>query len=151
MITVEDALSKLFELAQPLQAEMVPLRAAAGRISARSVSATRDQPPFAASAMDGYAVRGADAATGARFDVVGEAAAGHHWDGTLAPGQALRIFTGAPLPNGADRVVIQEDTSRTESVITLGDSLRFRPACTARRGGFPRWRHDGCASSAWRP
>ena len=127
MITVEDALSKLFELVQPLQAEMVPLRAAAGRVLARPVSATRDQPPFAASAMDGYALRGVDAAPGACFDVVGEAAAGHHWAGTLAPGQALRIFTGAPMPNGADRVIIQEDVSRSGSVITLGQTLDNGP------------------------
>ncbi|WP_138933783.1 gephyrin-like molybdotransferase Glp [Roseovarius arcticus] len=139
MITVEDALSKLFELAQPLQAEMVPLRAAAGRVLARPVSATRDQPPFAASAMDGYALRGSDASAGARFDVVGEAAAGHHWEGTLAPGQALRIFTGAPLPISADRVVIQEDTIRTGSVITLEESLdagpHVRPAGADFRAG----------------
>jgi len=132
MITVEDALSKLFELVQPLEAEMVPLRLAAGRVLAQPVSATRDQPPFAASAMDGYALRGADAVAGTCFEVVGEAAAGHHWTGTLKHGQALRIFTGAPLPDGADRVVIQEDTRRSGSVITLGQSLdpgaHVRPA-----------------------
>lgn len=132
MITVEDALSKLFDLVQPLDAETVPLRSAPGRVLIEAVSATRDQPPFAASAMDGYALRSAEAAAGAQFDVVGEAAAGHRWDGTLKPGQALRIFTGAPLPIGADRVVIQEDISRSGSVITLGKTLdsglHVRPA-----------------------
>ena len=127
MITVEEALSKLFELAQPLPAEMVPLRSAAGRVLARRVLATRDQPPFAASAMDGYALRGSDAVAGAQFEVVGEAAAGHSWKGTLARGQALRIFTGAPLPDGADRVVIQEDTRQISSGIALEETLDASP------------------------
>lgn len=123
MISVDDALAKLFGLITTLETEMVPLRHASRRVLAQAVCATRDQPPFAASAMDGYAVRGSEVSPGARFEVVGEAAAGHRWEGALSAGQALRIFTGAPLPVGADHIVIQEDTARVGSVITLSDKL----------------------------
>jgi len=123
MISVEEALANCLALTRVLPPEEVALRDAGGRVLAAPVIARRDQPPFAASAMDGYAVDGAEVAPGARFRVVGEAPAGRMWDGTLAPGQALRIFTGAPIPEGADRVVIQEDVTREGDVITLGDDL----------------------------
>ncbi|WP_114285077.1 gephyrin-like molybdotransferase Glp [Candidatus Halocynthiibacter alkanivorans] len=123
MISVSEALDHIFSLCTPLDAEDVPLHLAAGRTLARSVTARRSQPPFAASAMDGYAVKEAEVASGASFTVVGEAAAGHGWHGTLKAGQALRIFTGAPLPAGADRVVIQEDVSRQGNNITLNADL----------------------------
>src|SRR5690554_5246705 len=109
MITVEEALSKLFALVRPLEPETVPLTAAAGRVMARDAVARRDQPPFDASAMDGYALRAAEARPGATFDVIGESAAGHRFAGSVGAGQAVRIFTGAPVPEGADRVVMQED------------------------------------------
>ena len=96
----------------------MPLRAAAGRTLARPVTARRDQPPFSAAAMDGYAIAG-DPAAGDRFALVGEAAAGHGFDGSVGPGQAVRIFTGAPVPAGVTRVVIQEDTARDGDTITL--------------------------------
>ncbi|MFX0544192.1 gephyrin-like molybdotransferase Glp [Roseovarius sp. S1116L3] len=132
MISVDEALRHLFALSGFSGIETVPLHAACGRVLAKQVSASRDQPPFAASAMDGYAVRAVDARPGASLTVVGEAAAGHRWSGTLAPGQALRIFTGAPLPDGSDRVVIQEDVELSSSTITLGDTLdpstHVRPA-----------------------
>ncbi|MFD0858296.1 molybdopterin molybdotransferase MoeA [Roseovarius aquimarinus] len=132
MIRVEEALAHLFELSAPCGTETVPLRGAAGRVLARSVRAGRDQPPFAASAMDGYALRAEDAVPGAALNVVGEAAAGHAWSGRIGPGEALRIFTGAPLPEGADRVVIQEDVTRSGSRIVLGERLdsgaHVRPA-----------------------
>ncbi|MBU0861065.1 MAG: molybdopterin molybdenumtransferase MoeA, partial [Alphaproteobacteria bacterium] len=96
MISVAQALDALFALVSPLDVENVPLREAHGRVLARSVAAQRSQPPFAASAMDGYAVAAAQAAPGARFTVIGESAAGHRFDGTVAAGQAVRIFTGAP-------------------------------------------------------
>jgi molybdopterin molybdotransferase len=118
MITVDDALEKLLALAAPLEVEQVPLRAAAGRTLARPVTARRDQPPFSAAAMDGYAIAG-DPAPGDRFAVIGEAAAGHGFTGPVAPGQAVRIFTGAPMPAGATRVIIQEDTARDGDTITL--------------------------------
>ncbi|MEM6635265.1 MAG: gephyrin-like molybdotransferase Glp [Pseudomonadota bacterium] len=132
MISVAEALDHLFQLCAPLELETVPLAAAAGRVLGEDVVATRDQPPFAASAMDGYAVRGAEARPGTSFQVVGTAAAGHQWHGTLSPGAAVRIFTGAPVPEGADRIIIQEDVVRDGDTITLGDALdtgaHLRPA-----------------------
>lgn len=140
MIPVEEAQALCLEGLSPLPAETLPLARAAGRILARAERADRPQPPFAASAMDGYAVRSADLTPGARLTVVGEAPAGHAWDGMLEPGQALRIFTGAPLPRGADRVVIQEDIVRDGAVVTLttdpGDNLNIRPQGTDFPKGF---------------
>ncbi|WP_299148435.1 gephyrin-like molybdotransferase Glp [uncultured Tateyamaria sp.] len=121
MITVAQALDHLFALADPLPVETVPLRAAHGRILAETVKARRTQPPFAASSMDGYALKSVEADLHAQFKVVGEAAAGHRWTGTLGAGQAVRIFTGAPVPEGADKVVIQEDVTRTGDLITITD------------------------------
>ncbi len=123
MISVEDALSACLDLAQPLGSETVPLTDAGGRVLATPVTASRDQPPFSASAMDGYAVRDMEAIPGRRLKVVGEAPAGRYWNGTIGPGECLRIFTGAPLPAGTDRVVIQEDVDRDGDRITLGRSL----------------------------
>ena len=121
MISVAEALSRVFDLVKPLDTEIVPLAKAAGRYMAAPASATRAQPPFAASAMDGYAVCGL-ALSGSNFTVVGEASAGHAWDGHLDPGQAIRIFTGAPVPPGTNRVVIQEDVTRSGDRITLSNS-----------------------------
>ena len=123
MITVDDALVQLFSLITPMQNETVPLAQAVGRVLASDAIATRDQPPFSASAMDGYAMRGHEVQVGASFEVVGEAAAGHAFDGTCGPGQAIRIFTGAPVPDGLDHVVIQEDVRRDRDRITLTDRL----------------------------
>ncbi|NDV01485.1 molybdopterin molybdotransferase MoeA [Pseudoroseicyclus tamaricis] len=132
MITVAEALERLFALVTPLPAEEVPLTQAAGRVLARPIAARRSQPPFAASAMDGYAVRQADVAEGARLNVIGESAAGHGFSGTPAAGEAVRIFTGAPVPEGADMVILQEDVTREGDVITLssaaGQSVNIRPA-----------------------
>jgi molybdopterin molybdotransferase len=115
MISVDEALSRAFDLVRPLAAETVPLTQAAGRMMASPATAQRDQPPFAASAMDGYATCGDTTS----FEVIGEASAGHAWQGELTAGRAIRIFTGAPVPLGADRVVIQEDVTRTGHQITL--------------------------------
>lgn len=119
MIPVAEALARVFALVSPLGVETVPLREASGRVLAENVAARRAQPPFDASAMDGYAVPGT-VETGARFRVVGAATAGHGFDGALGPGEAVRIFTGAPVPEGASRVVIQEDVSREGDTITVG-------------------------------
>ena len=121
MITVNQALDHLFALADLLPIETVPLRAAAGRVLAEPVAARRTQPPFAASSMDGYALKGVEADLHAQFKVVGESAAGSRWDGTLKPGQAVRIFTGAPVPDGADKIVIQEDVTRSGDMISITD------------------------------
>ncbi len=132
MISVSEALAHLFDLVEPLPSETVPLRQAAGRVLAHTVVAQRTQPPFAASAMDGYAVKSQEVERDCMFKVIGEAAAGHAWHGTVGPGQAVRIFTGAPLPDGTDCVIIQEDVARTGDLITVtGDTQgasHVRPA-----------------------
>lgn len=132
MISVAEALDRLFALAPVMGVETVPIRKAAGRVLARGVEARLTQPPFAASAMDGYAIFGSDAAPGDRFEVIGEAQAGRGFSGALATGQALRIFTGAPVPAGAEMVIIQEDVERSGDRITVKDSLgggdNIRPA-----------------------
>ncbi len=132
MITVEDARALLFDLVETLPSETVPLAEAAGRILSQDVSATRDQPPFAASSMDGYAVKAAEVELHAMFKLVGESAAGNRFDGAVSPGQAVRIFTGAPVPEGTDFVVIQEDVDRKGDLITISDDpgkkTNIRPA-----------------------
>lgn len=132
MISVDEARAALLALVDPLDIEEVPLRAAAGRMLARDVIATRTQPPFAASSMDGYALQRAEVEPDAMFKVIGEAAAGHGFAGEVKAGQAARIFTGAPIPKGADFVVIQEDVTRRGELITLGhrvgDKDNIRPA-----------------------
>ncbi len=119
MISVEDALAKLFALAKPSETETVPIAQASGRVLAQPVTAQLTQPPFDASSMDGYALKAIEADLHAQFKVVGEAAAGHGYEGTLGAGQCVRIFTGAPVPDGADMVVIQEDVERRGKLITL--------------------------------
>ena len=132
MITVEEALQRCFALVTPLPSEPVPLRQAAGRVLATPASARLTQPPFDASAMDGYALgRSSDA--GAAFTVIGEAGAGHGFAGTLAPDQAVRIFTGAPLPKGAETIAIQEDVSVSSTCITL--TAPARPGANIRKRG----------------
>ena len=132
MITVSEALDHLFALAAPLEVETVPLSQANGRVLAHTVKATRNQPPFAGSAMDGYAMIAEEVVPGASFDIIGEAAAGHAFDGAVSAGQCVRIFTGAPVPEGASRVVIQEDVTRDGDRITLSDNIdkgfHIRPA-----------------------
>ncbi|SMY07962.1 molybdopterin molybdotransferase MoeA [Flavimaricola marinus] len=129
MITVAEAQARCLALAAEvsLPSEQVPLADAAGRVLSAPARATRAQPPFSASAMDGYAVAATSVAPGDSFEVVAEAAAGHAWGGALKPGQAARIFTGAPVPEGAHQVVIQEDVSRDGDRITLLPSLGNGP------------------------
>ncbi|MCK0119721.1 molybdopterin molybdotransferase MoeA [Loktanella sp. F6476L] len=123
MITVAEAQDLCLAPLATLGAETVPLAEAAGRTLIRTAESTRPQPPFAASAMDGYAVAADAVSPNATFRVIGEAAAGHAWDGIVQAGEALRIFTGAPMPIGTSRVVIQEDVSRDGDIITLNDAL----------------------------
>ena len=134
MISVGEALEQAFGLAPAMPSENVRLEAAAGRVLVEPAAARRDQPPFPASAMDGYAVANAEVRPGAVFTVIGESSAGTRFDGTVGAGQAVRIFTGAPVPLGADRVVIQEDVDRDGDRISLKDgldqSLYVRPAGT---------------------
>ncbi len=132
MISVTDALDALFDLVVKTPTEYVPLQQAAGRTLSQPVHARRSQPPFAASAMDGYGVTQTDPSVGDTWQVVGEAAAGHGFSDTIEPHQAIRIFTGAPVPDSVKRVIIQEDVKRSSSEITLttapGEGLNIRPA-----------------------
>ncbi len=107
LLTVEEARERMLAAILPTGVESVALADCLGRVLAADVFASRDQPPFAASAMDGWAVRSADGAGPRR--VVGESAAGHGFSGQVGAGEAVRIFTGAAMPTGADAVVIQED------------------------------------------
>lgn len=110
-LTVEEALARILDGVRTGDAEYADLVAAHGRILAGEVTAKLTQPPFDASAMDGYAVRSADVASlPARLAVTGEAAAGRGSSVMVGSGEAVRIFTGAPIPVGADAVVIQENT-----------------------------------------
>ncbi|MBA5776539.1 molybdopterin molybdotransferase MoeA [Stappia sp. F7233] len=119
LISVDEALSRLLDGVSPLQAETVPLAEGNRRVLALPLAARRTQPPFPASAMDGYAVRAADiAGTPADLKVIGEAPAGHGFGGTVGPGQAVRIFTGAPVPEGADTILIQENARRNGDTVT---------------------------------
>lgn len=118
-LSVEAALERILDGVTPLEAEHVDLLAAAGRVLAADLAARLTQPPFDASAMDGYAVRAADVATlPATLRLVGESAAGHAFMGTVQAGETARIFTGAPMPDGADAIVIQEN------VEAEGDRIR---------------------------
>jgi molybdopterin molybdotransferase len=112
LIPVHEALARIIgSVAEPVGSEPVRIEEAAGRTLADDLPALRTQPPFAASAMDGYAVQAADLAiVPARLTVVGRSVAGRGHPGEIAPGEAVRIFTGAPVPDGADAIVIQEDT-----------------------------------------
>ena len=126
LLSVEEALARILADAAPLGAERVAIEAAHDRILAEPVAARLTQPPFDASAMDGYAVRAADIAKlPAKLTVIGESAAGHPFNGRVGAGEAARIFTGAPVPEGADGVVIQEHTTREDAhVIVQGEDVQ---------------------------
>jgi molybdopterin molybdotransferase len=134
LLAVDEALRRILSsIEQPVESESVPVAACAGRTLAADLASLRDQPPFPASAMDGYAVRLADVADiPATLRVVGTSAAGHGFHEAIGPGEAVRIFTGAPLPEGADAIVIQEDTEATDDRVTIKEApvpQRFiRPA-----------------------
>lgn len=136
MISVAEALSRVLDLFNPLDIEEVPIADAMGRVLALDVIATHNQPPFAGSAMDGYAVQDADIATGATLKVIGESAAGARFDGVIQSGQAIRIFTGAPVPSGADRILIQEDCTRTGDSITVSDNIDTKDYIRPAGGDF---------------
>jgi molybdopterin molybdotransferase len=130
---VADALAAILEGADPLPEEMITLETAFHRVLARDVAARRTQPPQAMSAMDGYAVRAADAKDiSVRLKVIGEVAAGRPFERKVGAGDAVRIFTGGVIPEGADAVIIQEDTSRDGEHITITEAAvsgrHIRPA-----------------------
>src|SRR5438128_6227853 len=131
MISVEEALGRLLAPLEALPPEQVSTADGVGRVLAEDVAARRTQPPFAVSAMDGYAVRAADLGRiPVSLHIVAEIPAGAGFGGTLGAGEAARIFTGAPLPDGADTIIIQEDTERR------GDQVEIREG--AAKGRYVR-------------
>lgn len=124
MIPVDEALDLLLGGIERLDVETVPLVSAGHRVLAGPIVAGRTHPPFDASAMDGYAVRATDVeAVPARLAVIGESAAGRRFSGTVGAGDAVRIFTGAPVPQGADTILIQENAEREGDVITATETV----------------------------
>ena len=140
MISVEEALRRITGAFRPLAPETVSLADALGRVLAEQVTARIDQPPKAVSAMDGYAVRAKDLRqVPTTLAVIGSAPAGGAYDGCVGAGQAVRIFTGGPLPDGADSIVIQEDTEAGNGKVTVKETPRqgqfVRPAGLDFRAG----------------
>jgi len=134
LITLDEARSRLLDQLRAMPGEQVGYAEAAHRILAAPLLAARTQPPFDASAMDGFAVHSADLSdTPTALPLAGEAAAGHGFKGALPRGQAARISTGAPLPEGADQIVIQENTERSGDVVRIQDGPR--PGAHIRRAG----------------
>ncbi|MGE5267932.1 MAG: gephyrin-like molybdotransferase Glp, partial [Deltaproteobacteria bacterium] len=135
MLPVDEALRRILESVSPTDSQRVSLSEAAHRVLAEDVRATLTQPPFDASAMDGYAVRAADVAhLPATLNLIGEARAGKGFDGAVTQGSCVRIFTGAPVPAGADAIVIQENTKSEGSSVTVVDG-QPDPAHLRPRGG----------------
>jgi len=128
MISVAEARARILAAFAPLPAETVALPDALGRVLAAPVVSRLTQPPFDAAAMDGWAVRAADIATAGSDQPVslrriGESAAGHAFSGSVGAGEAVRIFTGAPLPAGADAVVMQEDCTADATTVRIGRAV----------------------------
>jgi molybdopterin molybdotransferase len=120
LLPVAEARALILAEVEPLASETVALAEAHGRVLAEDLEASRDQPPFAASAMDGYAVRAQDIATlPASLKIIGKVPAGRRFRGAVGPGEAVRIFTGAPVPEGADTIVIQENAAEAGDVVTV--------------------------------
>ncbi len=128
LISVEDALALVLHDTDAMPVEMVTLHDAAFRILAQDLISLRTQPPFPAAAMDGYALNGLDAVLGNILKVIGESAAGHSFSDAISRGETVRIFTGAPVPNGADTVVMQEDVTALD-----GGAMRISAEVTPGR------------------
>ncbi|HYP64493.1 MAG TPA: molybdopterin molybdenumtransferase MoeA, partial [Acidocella sp.] len=119
MISVDEARGRILAALPPVGLEIVALALAHGRVLGRDVQARVAHPPADVSAMDGYALRAVDAGTGARLCVIGEAPAGHPFAGRVGPGEAVRLFTGSFVPEGADTVLIQENAVAGQDGITV--------------------------------
>ena len=151
-LTIEQARERMLAEVRPLGSETILIEEAQGRILAHPVDSVRDQPPFRSSAMDGWAVRVADAGEAAEFDIIGESAAGHGYAGVVGPGQAVRIFTGAAVPDGADTVVLQEEAVREGDKVRLGP-IAFADHVRPLGGDFlagQRLLNPGERMDAWR-
>ncbi len=135
MIPVAEALARITAAFEPLPPETVSLTDALGRVLGEDVAARMTQPPCAVSAMDGYAVRADDVTrVPATLRQVGSAPAGGAYDGTLGPDETVRIFTGGPVPDGADSIVIQENVDVDGDAITVKQTVA--PGCYVRRAGL---------------
>jgi molybdopterin molybdotransferase len=157
LLAVDEARSRMLAEIAVLPAETVPLARSIGRVLAEDVAAVRDQPPFAASAMDGWAVRSADGP--GTLTIVGESAAGHGFEGQVRAGEAVRIFTGAALPDGCDAIVIQEDAERDGERVRVpaveaghfirpaGGDFKAGAALLARGARIDPWRLSLAASA----
>ena len=119
LLPVADAIAAIVQRVPAPVAETVPLTAAAGRVLLEPVIAAHNQPPFDASSMDGYAVRAADIVSGHRLAVIGVSQAGVGFAGSVGAGECVRIFTGAPVPTGADAVIMQEEATAADSFVTF--------------------------------
>lgn len=125
MLSVAEALERILSRVEPLAAETVSLADAHGRILAEDVAAKLTQPPFPSSAMDGYAVRRQDVERlPIRLRLIGEAAAGHPFSGEVEAGETVRIFTGAPVPDSANTIVIQENVTPSEGFAEIREVSR---------------------------
>lgn len=122
MLSVAEACARIVAPLRPTAGEVVALPDAWGRVLAAPVHARLTQPPADMSAMDGYALRAADGPLGATLAVAGRAPAGRPFDGTVLPGQAVRLFTGSVVPEGADAVTLQEDVDAADGAITLREA-----------------------------
>ncbi len=138
MTSPAEALARILALLPPVRVEVTPLAEAAGRVLAAPVRAGRDEPSFPAAAMDGYALKSVEADPEAQFRVIGEAAAGHPFSGRVGAGEAVRILTGAPVPEGADKVVMQEQTQRRGTLLTLAREIDPHPFIRAPGADFPK-------------
>lgn len=135
LLPVAEARGRILAGLEPLPAERVGLHDALGRTLAPPLKALRTQPPWDCSAMDGYALRAEDAAIpGARLKLVGESAAGRSHAGAIGPGETVRIFTGAPVPEGADTILIQEDATRDGDAVIVREPAS--PGRHIRRAGL---------------
>ena len=123
LLPVEEARARILASLTPTAAETIALPEAAGRVLARPVLARLTQPPADVSAMDGYALRAADGVLGARLAVIGAAPAGHPFTGSVGPGQAVRIFTGGFLPEGADAILLQEDAEAADGAVLVKEGV----------------------------
>jgi molybdopterin molybdotransferase len=120
MISVEDAVQRIISTVAPIESEVIPLERAHRRVLAKDIVAKRDQPPAAVSAMDGYAVRLASADRASlTLRIIGAAPAGRPFDGAVGIGEAVRIFTGGVVPDGADAILLQEDADAESDLVTL--------------------------------
>jgi molybdopterin molybdotransferase len=123
LLPVEEARARILASLTPTAAETIALPEAAARVLARPVLARLTQPPAAVSAMDGYALRAADGVLGARLAVIGAAPAGHPFVGSVGSGQAVRIFTGGFVPEGADSILLQEDAEAADGAVMVKESV----------------------------